>query len=140
MHAPAPNALVVTTDRRALDRFSRPRIIVAGVCLALILALSVGAVVLLASLSAAGSSPPAAAGSTLLICVLVTSTSTVQLAMLGQLWRRMRAIDVRVVADDAGLRAVLPGVDVLVPWHAVHHARLQGSGGRHRLTLLSGPL
>ena len=132
MHAPAPNALVVTTDRAAVDAFYRPRIVGIAICLALIVVLAAALVVLVASSSSAAFP---VGWLNLVIALTLIGTSTVQLAVLSRVWRRMRAIDVRVAADDAGLRAVLPDVDVLVPWSAVHHARLQGTGPRHRMTI-----
>ncbi len=135
MHAPAPNALVVRTDRRAIDRFFRPRVIAIAICLGVIVLCLVGLVALLVSTSSSGAGLPSSSATIVVIAIAVSTTSTLQLVTFVRQWRRMRAIEVRVVADDGGLRAILPGLDAHVPWHAVHHARIQGTGPRHRMTV-----
>lgn len=135
MHAPAPNAFVVRTDRHGLDRFFRPRVVVMAICLAFIVVCAVLLVVLAVSQASSAGSLPATAPALVVVAVALIVTSTMQIASMLGAWRGLRGIDVRVVADDAGLRATVPDASVHVVWDAVRSARLLGSGPRRRLVV-----
>ncbi len=141
-HAPQPSppaqpvALVVTTDRAAVDRFYRPLVVLVSVLVAVMLLLVLAMAVLLGSSAAIGdgssswSLAPMAA-----IMPVVVLTAIANLAIMTHAWGGMRTLRERVVADARGLAITLPGVHVRMPWQAVRSATLAGSGRRERLTL-----
>lgn len=131
-----PAALVVTTDRAAVDRSYRPLVVVVAVLVAIMLLL-VLAMAFLAGMGATigDGSTPWTLAPLLVVMPCIVLVSIANLALMAHAWGAMRSLDERVVADARGLAVSLPGVRVRMPWQAVQGAILAGSGRRERLTI-----
>ncbi|MFC7430890.1 MULTISPECIES: hypothetical protein [unclassified Agrococcus] len=141
-HAPShppvahPAALVVTTDRAAVDRFYRPLVVLVSILVAIMILLVLAMAVL------AGASTAVGDGSAIwtvapmgAIMPFVVLTAVANLVIMAHAWGGLRALRERVVADARGLAITLPGMQVRMPWQAVRSATLAGSTRRARLTL-----
>jgi hypothetical protein len=133
---PEAGALVVTTDRAAVDRFYRPLVVVVAVLIAVMLLLVLAMAFLLGTSTTIGDGSGALTTLPIaLVMPLVVLSAIANLVVMAHAWGAMRTLRERVVADARGLALTLPGMHVRMPWHAVRSARLAGSGRRERLTL-----